>query len=233
MYNLLVRINVTMVREFYANFSSTEQDAIFLRGVKIPCTEDAIRRHLGIRINLPDPGVDDAFEAVVKVYKEGNLNMTDVFRVIRREDTNWADDPVVDTIPNPLDHAILNSHASAWHKVIMANVDPKTHGTTFDMSHALLIYVLMTEGVVSLPRIMRDILLTHPMKHSRHLLPYPRCTAPTETGRGSDPGSVEEEWYHLGIHHKINRKRSSSHQQPPQPPLPPLSILWSLLCTRL
>ncbi|MED6116017.1 hypothetical protein PIB30_096151 [Stylosanthes scabra] len=89
------------------------------------------------------------------------------------EDTNWADDPTVDTIPNPLDHAILNAHASAWHKVIMANVDPKTHGTTFDMSHALLIYVLMTEGVVSLPRIMRDILLTRPMKHSRHLLPYP------------------------------------------------------------
>ncbi|MED6138271.1 hypothetical protein PIB30_072670 [Stylosanthes scabra] len=27
MYNSLVRINVTMVREFYANFSSTEQDA--------------------------------------------------------------------------------------------------------------------------------------------------------------------------------------------------------------
>ncbi|MED6153242.1 hypothetical protein PIB30_099964, partial [Stylosanthes scabra] len=136
MYNPLVRIIVTMVREFY-------------------------------------PGVDDAFEAAVKVYKEGNLNMTDVFRVIGREDTNWADDLAVDTIPNPLDHAILNAHASAWHKVIMANVDPKTHGTTFDTRHTLLIYVLMTEGVVSLPRIMRNILLTRPVKHSRHLLPYP------------------------------------------------------------
>ncbi|MED6224408.1 hypothetical protein PIB30_083661 [Stylosanthes scabra] len=119
------------------------------------------------------PGVDDAFEAAVKVYKEGNLNMIDFFRVIGREDTNWADDPAVGTIPNPLDHAILNAHTSAWHKVIMVNVDPKTHGTTFDMSHALLIYVLMTEGVVSLPRIMRDILLTRPMKLSRHVLPYP------------------------------------------------------------
>ncbi|MED6125217.1 hypothetical protein PIB30_066569 [Stylosanthes scabra] len=89
------------------------RDAVFLRAVKIPFTEDAIRRHLGIRIDLPYPGVDDAFEGVVKVYKEGNLNMTDVFGVIGREDTNWADDPAVDTIPNPLDHAILNAHASA------------------------------------------------------------------------------------------------------------------------
>ncbi|MED6222291.1 hypothetical protein PIB30_062980 [Stylosanthes scabra] len=90
--------------------------------------------------------------------------MEDVFHVIGREDTSWADDPAVDTIPNPLDHASLNAHASAWHKVIMAIIDPKSHGTAFDMSHALLIYVLMTEGVVSLPRIMRNILLTRPLK---------------------------------------------------------------------
>ncbi|MED6128483.1 hypothetical protein PIB30_098393 [Stylosanthes scabra] len=123
-YSSLVRINVTMVWEFCANFSSAEQDVVLFRGVKIPFTEDAIRRHLGIRIYLPDPAVDDAFEAVVKMYKESNLNMEDVFRVIGREDTNWADDPAVDTIPNPLDHAILKAHALAWHKVIMENIDP-------------------------------------------------------------------------------------------------------------
>ncbi|MED6110625.1 hypothetical protein PIB30_044758 [Stylosanthes scabra] len=31
------------------------------------------------------------------------------------------------------------------------------HGTTFDLDHAILIYVLMTEGFVNLPRIMRDV----------------------------------------------------------------------------
>ncbi|MED6200639.1 hypothetical protein PIB30_087162 [Stylosanthes scabra] len=152
-----------MVREFYANFSTAEQDAVFFRGVKIPFTEHAIRRHLGIRIDLLDPGVEDAFEVVFKMYKERNLNMEDVFRIIEE----------IDTVPNPLDHAILNVHASAWQKVIMANIYPKSHGTTFDMSHALLIYVFMTEGVVSLPCIMRNILLTRPLKHSHHLLPYP------------------------------------------------------------
>ncbi|MED6152420.1 hypothetical protein PIB30_091905 [Stylosanthes scabra] len=55
----------------------------------------------------------------------------------------------------------------------MANIDPKTHGTTFDIDHSIMIYVLMTEGVVNLPCIMRDILLVRPMKHSRNLLPYP------------------------------------------------------------
>ncbi|MED6189381.1 hypothetical protein PIB30_095507 [Stylosanthes scabra] len=54
----------------------------------------------------------------------------------------------------------------------MENIDLKSHGTTFDMDHAIMIYVLMTERVVNLPRIMRDILLVRPMKHTRNLLPY-------------------------------------------------------------
>ncbi|MED6128802.1 hypothetical protein PIB30_101468 [Stylosanthes scabra] len=55
----------------------------------------------------------------------------------------------------------------------MVNIDPKTHGTTFYLDHAILIYVLMTEGVVNLPRIMRDVLLKRPTGNSRNLLPYP------------------------------------------------------------
>ncbi|MED6192550.1 hypothetical protein PIB30_011076 [Stylosanthes scabra] len=143
-------------REFCANYSSPDQETVFLRGVKITFKESDICRNLGIHIDLPGPDVDDAFVEITKRREANSLNMDEVFQVI-----------------SPLDHAILNSHASAWHKLIMANIDPKTHGTTFDMNHTLLIYVLMTEGVVNLPRIMRDILLTRPMKDPRNLLPYP------------------------------------------------------------
>ncbi|MED6219639.1 hypothetical protein PIB30_037612 [Stylosanthes scabra] len=67
----------------------------------------------------------------------------------------------------------MNPRATAWHKIIMANIDPKTHGTKFDMRHALLIFVLMNEGDVNLPQIMRDILLVRPTKHPRQVLPFP------------------------------------------------------------
>ncbi|MED6140721.1 hypothetical protein PIB30_096209 [Stylosanthes scabra] len=43
--------------------------------------------------------------------------------------------------------------------LLMENIDPKTHGTTFLMEHALLIYVLIKEGIVNLPMMMRDIML--------------------------------------------------------------------------
>ncbi|MED6153241.1 hypothetical protein PIB30_099963 [Stylosanthes scabra] len=52
--------------------------------------------------------------------------------------------------------------------------------------------------------------------------PFARAAAGRPSG--SDPRSAEEDWYHLGIHHKINRKSSSSHQQPP----PSTSAQYSL-----
>ncbi|MED6197258.1 hypothetical protein PIB30_054999 [Stylosanthes scabra] len=46
MYDDLVRINLSIVREFCANFSSANQDHVFLRGKRIPFTETHIRRYL-------------------------------------------------------------------------------------------------------------------------------------------------------------------------------------------
>ncbi|MED6208829.1 hypothetical protein PIB30_048811 [Stylosanthes scabra] len=169
----LIRINVSMVREFYANFSSAKQDNMFLRG-KIPFTEADIRRYLNIPEEAPDAGQDDNFVGLVKAYERGDdMNMVEIYFVIGWEETNWANDPANNTIPKSINNGILNPRATAWHKIINANIDPKTHGTNFDMKHALLIYVLMAGVEVNLSYNMRDILVLRSTKHSRHLLPYP------------------------------------------------------------
>ncbi|MED6201593.1 hypothetical protein PIB30_096574 [Stylosanthes scabra] len=125
-------------------------------------------------IHRMDAEVDDDFVVLAKAYERGDdMDMAEIFSVIGQEGTNWANNLAVNTIPKSLNNAILNPRATAWHKNIMANMDPKTHGTNFDMKHALLIYVLMTQGWVNLPCMMRDILLVRPTKHPRNLLPYP------------------------------------------------------------
>ncbi|MED6150113.1 hypothetical protein PIB30_069208 [Stylosanthes scabra] len=149
MYDDLVRINVTVVGEFCANFSSAKQAHVFLRGKKIPFTEADIHSHLNIPGDAPDADVDDAFVTFVKTYATGgDLNMEAIYAVIGRDDTNWVDNSTINLIPKNMNNSILNPPATAWHKIIMANIDPKTHGTKFDMKHALLIYVLMAEGVI-------------------------------------------------------------------------------------
>ncbi|MED6211454.1 hypothetical protein PIB30_073784 [Stylosanthes scabra] len=146
---------------------------VFLRGQWISFSEEDICRYLGIPYELPPLGEDDIYKKTVNEEKAGNLDMIAVFQVIGKEGMNWANDPWDTSIPRKLDNAILNAQATTHNKLIMANIDPKMHDTTFLMEHALLIYVLMTEGVVNLPRNMQDVMLKRPTGNSRHLLPYP------------------------------------------------------------
>ncbi|MED6222430.1 hypothetical protein PIB30_064346 [Stylosanthes scabra] len=133
-----------------------------------------------IPINLtvvPPAGEDDIFKTTVIAYNEGNLNMSGVLKVFEREGITWANDPAIMTIPKKLDNAILNAKATAWHKLIIANIDPKTHATNFLMEHGLLIFVLMTEGIVNLPRIMQEVMLKRPTANNRNILLYPMFIA--------------------------------------------------------
>ncbi|MED6207423.1 hypothetical protein PIB30_035719 [Stylosanthes scabra] len=162
-----------MVREFCANFSSARQDHVFLRGKRISFTEAHIHGYLGILGDALHADVDDTFVALAKSYENGDdMNMAAIYAEIGRPETNWVEHPAIHTIPNKIDNSVLDPRATAWHKIIMANIDPKTHGTKFDMKHALLIFVLMIEGDVNLPRIMRDVLLVRPTKNPRNLLPF-------------------------------------------------------------
>ncbi|MED6111504.1 hypothetical protein PIB30_052834 [Stylosanthes scabra] len=109
MYEDLIRINVSVVREFCANFSSAKPDHVFLRGKRIPFTEDDIRRYLNIPEETPDADQDDNFVALVKAYERGDgMNMAEIYSVIGREETNSANDPANNTIPKSSNNGILN-----------------------------------------------------------------------------------------------------------------------------
>ncbi|MED6109500.1 hypothetical protein PIB30_034187 [Stylosanthes scabra] len=116
MYDDLVHINLSVVREFCTNFSSANQDHVFLRGKKIPFTETHIRRYLGIPGDAPDANVDDSFVALAKSYGNGeDVNMAAIYEEIGRPETNWSDNPAVNTIPKTINNSVLNRRATAWH----------------------------------------------------------------------------------------------------------------------
>ncbi|MED6163063.1 hypothetical protein PIB30_076364 [Stylosanthes scabra] len=197
MYNAFPPVNVTMVWEFCGNFSADHQTHVFIRGKQIPFSEEDICHHLGIEIELPPLGENDMFKATMVGEKRGELDMDLVFQVIGRQQTNWANNSADNTIPQrKIDNTILNAGATAWHKLIKTNIDPKTHGTTFDLDHTILIYMLMTEGVVNLPCIMRDVLLKRPTGNSRNLLPYQVFISRLAT-RYQVPEFPRDEIYHV------------------------------------
>ncbi|MED6119654.1 hypothetical protein PIB30_013530 [Stylosanthes scabra] len=116
----LACINVTIVREFYSNFSSLQQDCVTLRRKHIPITKEAHHEFL---------------------------------RVIARDNMTWES---YSTRENRINNKILKPEAATWHKLIVCNIQPVSHHTTFNMDHAMLTFTLMTGGVVNLAKIMRE-----------------------------------------------------------------------------
>ncbi|MED6149988.1 hypothetical protein PIB30_067824 [Stylosanthes scabra] len=114
MYDDLVRINLSIVREFCANFSSATQNHVYLRGKKIHFTDTHIRGYLGIPGDAPDADMDDAFIALAKSYGRGeDVNMDAIYAEIGRLETNWADNPAINIIPNKINNSVLNAQATA------------------------------------------------------------------------------------------------------------------------
>ncbi|MED6106728.1 hypothetical protein PIB30_007051 [Stylosanthes scabra] len=80
MYNDLVEINVTWVKELYSHFSMADQKTVYLRGVQIPIDVNPISSFLGIQNEVAE--ADDAYKNNVTRWKAENLEMDMVLAMI-------------------------------------------------------------------------------------------------------------------------------------------------------
>ncbi|MED6224031.1 hypothetical protein PIB30_079852 [Stylosanthes scabra] len=55
-----------------------------------------------------------------------------------------------------VDNAILTPQARGWQKMIVSNVQPLKHHTTFSINMAILIFTLMNDGQIHLGRIINN-----------------------------------------------------------------------------
>ncbi|MED6222014.1 hypothetical protein PIB30_060349 [Stylosanthes scabra] len=117
MYNDLEPINLNIIREFYSNFSSANQQTVFLRGKQIPITEDSL--HAFLQINTPPPTKkEDASEKKVAAKNAGVLDLGLVLAIIALPGMRWdsyrpKSDRVDNAILNPEDR-VTNDYPF-WH----------------------------------------------------------------------------------------------------------------------
>ncbi|MED6126889.1 hypothetical protein PIB30_082810 [Stylosanthes scabra] len=88
MDNNLTPINVTLVREFYSNFSSANQQIVCLCGKQIPITEDAINAFLPVTIPPPSKA-EEAYEKNLVRKNIGALDMELVLATIAMPRMKW------------------------------------------------------------------------------------------------------------------------------------------------
>ncbi|MED6213814.1 hypothetical protein PIB30_097038 [Stylosanthes scabra] len=150
MYNDLVDINLDIMREFYSNFSKADQSTVYLRGKQIPISENAIHYFLGINGDSV-PKVEDTYKRNLTEKRAGRLNMHIVLSTITAPGMRWdAYNPKLDRV----DNGILTTNAQGWLKMIVCNLQPLRHETTFSIETALLLYTLMSNGHIHLGRIL-------------------------------------------------------------------------------
>ncbi|MED6152546.1 hypothetical protein PIB30_093111 [Stylosanthes scabra] len=137
------------VKEFYSHFSVADQKTVYLRGVQIPIDVNSISSFLGIRNEVVE--ANDAYKNNVTRWKVGNLEMDMVLATIAEPGIQWNS-------YNPgsgrVDNGIHNRNARGWVKLMVCNLKPLKHETTFSMETALLIYTLMDQGDIHLGHIL-------------------------------------------------------------------------------
>ncbi|MED6196743.1 hypothetical protein PIB30_050224 [Stylosanthes scabra] len=148
MYNDLVEINITWVKEFYSHFSMADQSTVYLRGAQIPIDVNFISSFLGIQNVVAE--ADDGYKKNVTKWKAGNLNMDMVLATIAEPGMQWNS---YNPVSGRVDNGILNRNARGWLKMMVCNLIPIRHETTFSMETALLLYTLMDEGNIHLGHI--------------------------------------------------------------------------------
>ncbi|MED6140568.1 hypothetical protein PIB30_094458 [Stylosanthes scabra] len=166
MYEPSIPINLSWVREFYANKTKKDQWEIFLRGRKITCSVSTIEKTLGIPKFRGKCGYSEISEA----YNNKTLNMDEVLQVIGKEGATWWEDPHNPVIPTRPKNKILNYEAWMWLKLVVCNINPTRPETTLSMEVVLLIYALMRDMPVFLASVMRYAMNANPTKTKTHLL---------------------------------------------------------------
>ncbi|MED6140271.1 hypothetical protein PIB30_091558 [Stylosanthes scabra] len=169
MFETSISINLSWVREFYANKTKKDQWEIFMRGRKITCSVSTIEKTLGIPMFRGKCWYSEISEA----YNNGTLNMDEVLRIIGKEGATWWESPHNPVIPSRPKRMNLNYEAWMWLKLVVCNTNPTRHETTLSMETVLLIYALMRDMPVYLASVMRCAINADPTKSKTHLLIFP------------------------------------------------------------
>ncbi|MED6220628.1 hypothetical protein PIB30_046653 [Stylosanthes scabra] len=108
MYYPTIDINMTLVREFYANHNEKNWEEVYMRGRKIPCHLRDIKGVLHLQRLEGKSGHHQTGER----HDNNELDMNEVMQVIRREEATWP------AVPGRLDKNLLNKDAWMWMKLV-------------------------------------------------------------------------------------------------------------------
>ncbi|MED6108099.1 hypothetical protein PIB30_020370 [Stylosanthes scabra] len=124
LYQPPVQVNATLVKEFYANFCWHDLDLVFLRGHKIPISEDAIRDFY--KITTPAPKGKYAFQKAKE--DMATIKWDKVLKKLGKDRADWKYNNSGNALSG-LKCKDMTVEARLWFQILSNYVMSSTHGS--------------------------------------------------------------------------------------------------------
>ncbi|CAI9108949.1 OLC1v1008663C1 [Oldenlandia corymbosa var. corymbosa] len=145
----LIRLRTQIVQEFYGNFSTAPRDGVFVRGISVNCSTEAIRAIW----KLPRVSTDYK-DTLVALHPNQPLEQAVLDR-LAKEGANWEKDDQ----DNPLGfsaNALQTRDLNLWHHFIYCNLMSTSYTAKVTYEQALLLYAIVTDTPFDAALVIRD-----------------------------------------------------------------------------
>ncbi|QHO50001.1 uncharacterized protein DS421_1g18890 [Arachis hypogaea] len=152
--------------EFYSNFHLPTLQSVYIRQKQVPITEEAIQRALDLP---PAPEGLDAFQKAAIKRQAYTFDWDAILRVIAQPGSKWIFG-YHRSRPKRSSASTLTLEAHVWAQIMSHYVFPSTHESSFTADMAVLLWCILTDQPLNLPRHIRNA-----MEHVQIVgnLPFP------------------------------------------------------------
>ncbi|CAI9106040.1 OLC1v1005095C1 [Oldenlandia corymbosa var. corymbosa] len=144
-----VKPRIQIVQEFYGNFHTAPRDGVFVRGISVNCSTEAIRAIW----KLPRISTDYR-ETLAALHPNQPLEHAILSR-LAKEGTSWE----MDDQENPLGfpaNALQTPDLNLWHHLIYCNLMPTSYTAKVTYEMALLLYAIVTDTPFDTASVIRE-----------------------------------------------------------------------------
>ncbi|PON70375.1 hypothetical protein PanWU01x14_080440 [Parasponia andersonii] len=134
---------VPLVREFYTNMTNPDDDTVYIRGVQVPLSVEAINTIF----SLGDP-IDEHSEFVEDITKPELVIVLETVAIVGAE-WNVSSQGAYTCL-----RSSLNPPAKVWYHFLKSRLLPTTHGKTVSKEHVSLLYSMLTGKSINVGRMI-------------------------------------------------------------------------------
>ncbi|CAI9094608.1 OLC1v1030371C1 [Oldenlandia corymbosa var. corymbosa] len=144
-----IKPRIQIVQEFYGNFHTAPRDGVFVRGISVNCSTEAIRAIW----KLPRISTDYR-ETLAALHPNQPLEQAILSR-LAKEGTSWE----MDEQENPLGfpaNALQTPELNLWHHFICCNLMPTSYTAKVTYEMALLLYAIAIDTPFDAASVIRE-----------------------------------------------------------------------------